>query len=139
MSTRRKSQLKQFLFFLCNHLPMPNKEKSFVYTKFHLKQTDLFCCIRCKPCERHKTKIIHIVILRFSWCACQWICIWRSYIWNDASVPSVLSSGEACDISSPREKMKKISKNKINFIFLKLFFMEDFGWICNKYNIIKTE
>jgi hypothetical protein len=35
--------------------------------------------------------------------------------------------------------MKKISKNKINFIFLKLFFMEDFGWICNKYNIIKTE
>jgi hypothetical protein len=132
MSTQRRSQLKQFLFFLCNHLPMPNKEKSFVYTKFHLKQTGLFCCIRCKPCKRRKTKIICIGILRFPWCVCEWICIWRSNTWNDASVPSVLSSREACDISPPRKKMKKISKNKTNFIFLKLFF---YGRFLDKFVI----
>ncbi len=66
MSTRRRLQLKQFLFFLCKHLSMPKKEKSFVYTKSHLKQTSLFCCIRCKLCERCKTKSIRIVILSLS-------------------------------------------------------------------------
>ncbi len=51
MSTRRRLPLKQFLFFLYKYLPMPKKEKSFVYTKSHLKQTSLFCCIRWKPCS----------------------------------------------------------------------------------------